>query len=242
MNCDQKNRTDLIEKYLLNELSNSEMREFEEHFLSCDECFEEIHATSQLTSFIKEEGHELFKEFTTQAERDSPFNLIDFLKGFFAFNFSAKPVLSYAFMAVFSGLIIFTVFSNQNDQIIGSKMDPDQLSELTRLYPAAFNPAADLEGLISQEFRSETSLDVKLPENNMVFNESVEFSWELNSGGKLNIKILDNNEKVIANSENLDGKFSLDVNAEGLTTGLYYWKLENSDDLMYVGRFYIYLK
>ena len=237
MNCDLNNRTELIEKYLLKELPSDELKLFEEHFLSCDECFEELQQTSQLTNFIKDEGNVLFRQYI-QPGRDSPSRLAAYIKEFFLPSWSVKPALTYAFVAVFSGLIVITIFNgpgNDNLNFAGN----ERLSELMQQYPSRFIEAGDLENLISQEYRAGESIEILSPSKNKIFSGEVIFEWKSESAEKLQVKVLDNNENVISESDGSGSTFILKADDLKLQTGLYYWKLESPTDLLYVGKFYV---
>ncbi len=236
MNCDLNNRIELIEKYLLKELPDTEMKSFEAHFLSCDECFEELQQTSHLANFIKDEGNVLFKEYI-QPERDSPSRLAAYIKEFFLPSWSVKPALTYAFVAVFSGLIVITVFNGPGNGDLNFPGN-ERITELMKQYPGRFVEAGDLENLISQQYRTGESVDVLSPEKDKIFSGEVVFEWKSESGQKLQVKVLDNNEKVITESESSANTFVLKADELNLQTGLYYWKLESPTDLLYVGKFY----
>ena len=75
MSCMFKDRKDTIDKYLQKELSEDEMNAFEEHYLSCNECFSELESTKQMIELIRKEGEELFPEFSGGHEKIPESNL-----------------------------------------------------------------------------------------------------------------------------------------------------------------------
>lgn len=62
MKCKIPNRGAIIENYLDGNLSEVETEKFEEHFLGCEVCFDEIKFKQELINLIKEEGDVLFKD------------------------------------------------------------------------------------------------------------------------------------------------------------------------------------
>lgn len=103
---------------------------------------------------------------------------------------------------------------------------------------ANFEPSETLDGLLNDATRSEM-LNVKTPANGTTFApaQPILFSWSgATAGEPLQI--------VIVNNQNKE-QYRLDAGIEGLTfakklnPGIYYWKLENETDLLYVGMFFI---
>ena len=237
MPCNITNRSELIEKYILKELTPDQMRSFEEHFLDCDKCFSELSETSQLKEFIKEEGNLLFEEYIFGHERDSPFEtLIKFLKKLFIPKFTLRPVLAYGFTAFFSGLIIFNMFYSVNDNF---DTPSERLTELKQLYPDNFTLAPELESQISQVYRSSITVDVVSPKIAEEFENEITFSWKLNEKQPLTLKILDNKENIVKNEASVTSPVDLALSTEKFNPGLYYWKLETENDLLYVGKFFV---
>lgn len=106
-----------------------------------------------------------------------------------------------------------------------------------QLYATNFIPADDYEALIGTTFRS-NAIKVVSPENGSHFKkqELITFSWDLENSEFLYITILNNREEIISRQQT-----SVAEHREaGISMpGLYYWKLENEQELLYVGKFYI---
>ena len=65
------------------------------------------------------------------------------------------------------------------------------------------------------------------------------FKWNSTTSEKLTIKILSNKEDLLAESTPVNNEYELDVVANNYKAGLYYWKLESKDNLLYVGKFFV---
>ena len=44
MECNLKNRQELMQRYITGELSEGDAKEFEEHYFQCEVCFKELRA------------------------------------------------------------------------------------------------------------------------------------------------------------------------------------------------------
>jgi|GEM_PF-3287793 len=67
-------------------------------------------------------------------------------------------------------------------------------------------------------------------------NESVGFNWYTNTNEAITLIILNNNEEEIFNGRIESLPFILE---QILLPGLYYWKVETEDDLLYFDKFYV---
>jgi hypothetical protein len=97
----------------------------------------------------------------------------------------------------------------------------------------AINP--NLEYMINSQFRNET-IKVNSPANNSTLIDNIIFAWESFTDKPSQLKILSNHNEVIFEYTIQANQFVL---KEILPPGLYYWKLENQTDLLYVGKFFI---
>ena len=98
-----------------------------------------------------------------------------------------------------------------------------------------FKVNPNLEYMINSQSRN-ISIPIISPKNNSTFEKEIKFSWEPTKNKNLQIKILDNKNNVLLQYSVKKNEFLL---KEQLYPGLYYWKLENQSDLLYVGKFYI---
>jgi hypothetical protein len=102
---------------------------------------------------------------------------------------------------------------------------------------ANFEPSTTLEELLEGTTRGE-EITVNTPLNTASFapGQVISFNWTGAGAGPWQVIILNNHNKE---------QYRLEADAEGLTftgrlnPGIYYWKLENETDLIYVGKFFI---
>jgi hypothetical protein len=74
------------------------------------------------------------------------------------------------------------------------------------------------------------------PKNNAVVSQEILFEWNVQDGGLVSVTILSNREDVLKNVKLKRSKFFF---SGKLNPGLYYWKLEREDELLYVGKFFV---
>lgn len=97
-----------------------------------------------------------------------------------------------------------------------------------------FSVSLNMEDLVQTQFRS-LSVEVITPETGEVVQQPVQFKWK-DVGEPLTLKILSNKERTLLaapvthNSYTAQKKFA---------PGLYYWKLETKDEVLYVGKFLV---
>ena len=54
IDCDMVQRDDMIDRYILHQLSPEEEDAFEEHYFACDRCFQEFQRARELIHILKE--------------------------------------------------------------------------------------------------------------------------------------------------------------------------------------------
>lgn len=103
------------------------------------------------------------------------------------------------------------------------------------LPPGNFRVNPNLESMIGTQYRS-ASIQIISPGNNSTLSGEIIFAWKKTTQGPLSLKIINNKNIVAYNYEVKGNRF---VFKQTLTPGLYYWKLENHEDLLYIGKFFI---
>ncbi|MGD2091379.1 MAG: hypothetical protein PVH61_34700 [Candidatus Aminicenantes bacterium] len=93
----------------------------------------------------------------------------------------------------------------------------------------------NLENMIGSRVRSGL-FEVLGPENGSVIKKPIHFSWKKALASPHTLKIVNNKNQVLYNYL-VQGSW-FDFN-ERLAFGLYYWKLESQNELLYVGKFFI---
>jgi hypothetical protein len=119
----------------------------------------------------------------------------------------------------------------------GNVLQPGMKSRAGEGNDIAANFEADpgLESLVNGRTRSE-AFQVLSPANGSVPGPNALFSW--NAGGKepLTLRIVNNRGNAILTQTGLGSRFVLD---RKLIPGLYYWKIENDSELLFVGKFLV---
>ncbi|MCB0586729.1 MAG: hypothetical protein KDD06_15580 [Phaeodactylibacter sp.] len=123
---------------------------------------------------------------------------------------------------------------NQTPQI------ENQTSQIKNLPPpiaANFAPSEALESLVGTVTRSHGLSEMKPSAGaELEIGEPVVFSWQSASDEPLTLRLLNNREEEVFSRVVEGNRLSCPVE---LQAGLYYWKLETLDDLVYVGQFFI---
>ncbi len=103
------------------------------------------------------------------------------------------------------------------------------------LLAANFIPDEQLEGLAGEVMRS-TGIEVLMPSVNQTFKPgtSVSFQWKQDEPLNLQLILLDNTGKELLSKALSNPNFEWNAPKR---PGLYYWKLESSDELLFVGKF-----
>ncbi len=103
--------------------------------------------------------------------------------------------------------------------------------------PANFRVNPNLESMIGTRYRS-VAVQVHSPRDNttLTVGDDIAFAWKQTTPGPVTFKVIDNKNRMACQYEVRGGKFTL---KEHLGPGLYYWKLEDHEDLLYIGKFFI---
>lgn len=114
--------------------------------------------------------------------------------------------------------------------IQNSKIEPPLLA-------ANFTPYEPLESLVGTVTRSQGLSDIQPPVGaELKIGQAVVFSWQTSDGQPLTVRLLNNREEEIFSRAVEGGRLDSPVQ---LNPGLYYWKLETADDLLFVGKFLV---
>lgn len=105
------------------------------------------------------------------------------------------------------------------------------------LYAANFEPVEALEALAGEMVRA-GNLTVSRPKNGANFkgSDQIIFEWNAQETVPLTLVLLNNQEEILLQSTPNNALYVLN---EPLDPGLYYWKLETPDELVYVGKFWV---
>lgn len=218
---DKKNLDTIMDDYLNSRLSEKEKLAFEEYYFNNDQCFSELQFREDMISLIKEKGETVFSA-DVQIKKAVKNKLVKFLSKLWPLHWFSEPIWGYSTLAITLGSVAFFVFTivTQQDRQID---------------PARFEILPYLEEIVDDVERS-SSVEVVSPKNEMNFKSDVVFAWERTKIPRVYLKLLNNLGEEIYSFTLQKNRFEL---TEELSPGLYYWKLESEDDLLYVGKFFI---
>lgn len=266
MECKLKNRNELITKYLSEELSEDEMKTFEEHYFHCEQCFNELRISESVINLIKQEGPSAFDKNVVSNQKIYESNQKKYLNW--------APYKRWGIAAALTSVLLFIfIITNQNDE----QKIPDDISAFDRIdslkandtvvvddepeqdmniisYPeeiladltsADFVENSYLEEWINESIRSGGSIvdSVLSPRIGEKFtDQEIVFKWMMNNDETVYIKIIDNRESeiIILKPEiSQYPEMTVNINPETFEkSGLYYWRIENENEVFFVGKFY----
>lgn len=97
-----------------------------------------------------------------------------------------------------------------------------------------FAVSPNMEDLVQTQFRS-VSVEVITPDIGEIVHQPITFKWKEISE-PLTLKILSNKERTLITAQVITNTYTTQ---KFFAPGLYYWKLETKDDLLYAGKFLI---
>ena len=217
MKCELKNRTKIIDNYVHGKLSEEEREAFDEHCFNCERCSRELMFYEETVDLIRKEGETVFSEYLERSRQKTDHPVRNMLDPFSRF-FTSKP-WRYAIAGV-SLVIIITVF-------IWVRPAPETSKN--------FEILPYLEGILSDAHRSE-SVTVLSPEIGETVKDRPTFKWTGMEDETIYLVILDNlgNKRFAFMTDG--NQFFLQ---KKLNPGLYYWKLESEEDLLFLGKFIV---
>ena len=278
MECNIKNRNDLINDYTSGALSNEEMETFDEHCFNCETCFQELLLKKRIICIIKNESKAIFADYLTKPQISyfsklrSVINNIKWEQSnswiygivttgavailcFFIYrsfspqtyiseNETSNPIVQHDDTSESKQLIVLSPKDTTIETVI-EEPDREQTpnedilidKETEEEFADNFDPSPYLDEMLTNISRSSNILVIS-PNNDENFNSDIIFKWEELGGVNIYLKILNNKGEEFFNISTDKNQFHY---SQILKPGLYYWKLENEDDLLYLGKFY-YLK
>jgi len=263
MQCNLKNRNQIIEDYLSGTLAESEREAFDEHCFNCDVCYGELRLHEEMIETIKRDGATVFSARIIAQRRGAKDDRESFLHRIFP-DHVPRPAFAFAALALFA-IVSGLVFKHMKQPVgspapmLSAKQDslrttpPDIKQQPTppvqkptrkrekpanaeRLFAANFEPLPMFEEMLSANMRS-SAVAISTPHaGQKVKSGNIRFEWQGDEPGPFYVKIVSNRGREIA---------SLKTERPGVTAtqklppGLYYWKLETKEDLLYLGKFLI---
>jgi hypothetical protein len=115
-----------------------------------------------------------------------------------------------------------------------SVIEMQTVEQSSALIAEHFAPSPNLDDLVQSEFRS-AAVDVLAPSNGESVRPPITFRWR-HSGHPMKLKVLSNKEITVLTAIVTADSFTT---AKKFEPGLYYWKLENREELLFIGRFFV---
>lgn len=226
MPCEIKNRDQRIDDFLLEKLSPEDAEAFEIHLFGCPECLEELRMREQMIKFIKEERVTVVADYPPQRLPKQRLGVIKSIADFLRLQ---QNIWIYAGAAaiLLIGFFIIPLLRRQ---------------EAPNTYAANFIETPSLESKLGETLRSsEFFLSIIAPKIGENFITEIAFRWEIKKDdqefhGPLILKVLNNWEKTIHTATVENGRYDFKVN---LVPGVYYWTLEEQDETLYLGKFFV---
>ncbi|MFM9946526.1 MAG: anti-sigma factor family protein [Saprospiraceae bacterium] len=239
---------------LLNENFDASIQELQAHLETCEACRREVVELYGLIATMPPENRE---EQEDQETSDQPAPARDTAPRF-------HPAWRWSLVAL-TALLAFWFYqitqqtppslapgSNlptpSPEQLLSPQQKPDRpVAETTvpdraapeqlepDLYAANFVPSDQLEGLSGEVFRS-GSFEALSPALNQVFSpgSTIPFQWKQDANQTLQLIVLDNLGKELFREAIAATNFEWTTPKR---PGLYYWKLESEEELLYTGKF-----
>ncbi len=241
------NDNQIIEKYLLHQLSDDDAAAFEEHLLICQECRSELEKMETILVHVgRSKVQEIFSDESSRKQR--PFRL---KPGFSAFYRMAASLL------IFIGISVILIYFlkrerkpeyqivnepvTQADTIRQSPTDSLAIHNHTGSHSGylasddkAFKPSSFYEPLVSNIYRS-AQLKIIEPVVNYKTGEII-FNWSYMKSDSLVILLINNKDSVIF-KQKVTPPYKYTARPK---PGLYYWQLQSDEELLYTGKLIIH--
>lgn len=255
--CNIKNRDELIAGYLSGELSEEKIKDFEEHYFQCEVCLSELKAADSALKIVEREGSSLLSKQT--AEKKSG----NFVERLIGLSGQQRWAIAFGTAVIILLVIIFSSKmdeSTQTEEVISEENNieeeikppdivddktPTEKEDIALLEGPAFTTSPYLEEWISENIRSDhriidTVISPSLGE--ILKGTDIVFNWRMNSQDELSIKVMNNFEDEIYFAKADPSQFpvyTIKLTSRTIKrSGLYYWRIEDDNDVLYVGKFY----
>ncbi|MFQ5629880.1 MAG: hypothetical protein ACE5I1_14030 [bacterium] len=218
-------RDETIDQYVNNALSPEKRDAFDEHTFYCETCFRELRFREEMAEALAQKAAAPAKSRNYAAQKFSLPSVLD------AFVEWLTPPRYIPITIGAVALILIAVLGI-------NYLQQDNLGEQRRLFAANAAPYARYERLIDS-FRRAGAITVLSPENNFNCQEDLLFEWQREGGGTLYIKIFSNKDELQYTFTTEENRYLFENAGEKLQPGLYYWKLEDEEEMKYVGKFFV---
>ncbi len=267
MSCCNDHRTLQMDQYLDGTLEAEARDEFEDHYFNCEACFEELRFRQNLKELIKAEGRSIFPGFDKNRPAGKPKRSGKVRFMVYAALAAAILLMAVIYLASIFKPETEPIIADDKpspEQRDSSKQErgvspvedpvaeqqPDPVRKTPepekdpppkpQLIAANFEPSPNLEGYIDNNTRrSHCQVAILAPENGINIDGDALFQWQANCEEERYLVILNNRENELFEFT-VSGHEHTFENASGqLEPGLYYWKLDNEEETLVIGKFFV---
>lgn len=228
---------ELIENYILHQLSSEQENDFEEHLLFCINCQRELECIKKTIMLVRHEIPENnLSSLREQKGRTISYKFILKIAALIAilmsFTYIISLLLNNKSNSDYSLTQVDSIKKNQYDTLKNIEIQIQKNDILTQSY----NKMPEFEKFIKNSLRSENLIIIK-PQNGqrLKIKQNIVIEWESNTYDTLNLVIFNNKAKVLLEKRNCR-KYILE---NQLRQGLYYWQLETNEESLFTGKFLI---
>jgi hypothetical protein len=242
-------KSELVEKYLLNQMTPSERMAFEDRLKTDRSLADEVDLNKKIIDGIRQYADEerivsSFKEQYDGEQTQARVRRLVFIR-----------IAAVALLLIASTWLLVFYFGSKKAP--GEKYISKQEKKLQPTHPVSpstkdstnknliaannkldnFSELARFEALINQEYRSEEGFEVISPKNTQKYKagDPIVFRWQRQGTDQLNLVIFSNKGKVVS-EQKIPSSFSY---KKILIPGLYYWQLETEEDAVFMGKFIV---
>jgi hypothetical protein len=162
-----------------------------------------------------------------------------------AFSSSFRVAASVALLIGASAIVAYLVMRHPEQQVTQrtppipnvdtARAAKTPLTSPPERYAANFAESPTLERFVDRSFRS-GDIIIQSPTVGEIMRDSLVFDWEAQIAPPFVLRIVNNREDPVSRHTVTGSHYVL---ARRFTPGLYYWKLESNDQLVYVGKFLV---
>ena len=236
---------EIVDKYLLHQLSEEEEDLFEEHLLFCEECRQILEHRKSTINAIR---HSISRTKQIQKEHFSETKENRTRKIWIVFKVAATVIIILSLSFLIRYLYYNEPGDKKPDKITQLKdtskvLKPNEINKNrisknddNKILAESFKELPEYEKFIKNPLRSD-NLEVFSPGIGQVIqmNKEIEVRWESESINTLHIAIFNNHANLVFEKQiTKDNKIN-----PHLIPGLYYWQLETDDEALFTGKFLI---
>jgi hypothetical protein len=245
MNHSEIENNNVIERYLMHKLSESEENAFEEHLLGCQQCRKKLEETEGVIENIRSiETEKIFGDRQKEIHKNASVP-----RNYFFLKIAAGLLLMigigslYLFLHNQPGITKKIVTDNDktdtikqespSEKKINKPLHKENKNESTLILAENYNPDPFYENLTENVYRG-GDFQIYSPVNDTLSGFPV-FNWKYDNTDSLTLLVI-NNKRVRVFEKKIGKTYRLPIK---LGPGLYYWQLQTDDETLVTRRIII---